>query len=77
MNIQVFLDFANFYINFIKNVSKITKQLTLIFWTINKSASSKSQGTQTNDSKKNEDVPRDIFDRSIGKNIENLSFIIN
>ncbi len=52
-DIQVFLDFANFYRRFIQNFSRIAVPLTLILQTIDHKALS----TQATENEKNQDVP--------------------
>ena len=75
-DIQVFLNFANFYRRFIKNFSKIAVLLTLMLRTTNKPTGNKLQSTYT----KNQNA-LGIAGRAdmgkMGRNIKNLSTIAN
>lgn len=74
-DIQIILDFTNFYRRLIKNFSRIALSLTSIVKTIGND----DLNTQANKKKKNQNIPRssssDIgssVDSGIGESIENL-----
>lgn len=78
-DIQIFLDFANFYKRFIRNFNKIAASLTIILRTTNKTSRDKTQSSQANNSRKNWDRVSDVDstgnDGSVDKDVEYLSIV--
>ncbi len=75
-DIQVILDFANFYKRFIKNFSRIAAPLTTMLQTTDKSIGNGFQSTLTNVSEKNQSASNGGGSEDIDGNIKNLSSIV-
>lgn len=71
-DIQMLLDFINFYRRFIRNFNKIGALLTLILLT----TSHKTLSPQAGENKKNQNALDDDSIRSVSRNIENLLTIV-
>lgn len=78
-DILVFLSFANFYIRFIRNLSRNTATPSSILQIPNKTGGNKTQTSQVYQDRKNQDIPNIVDNSSssasIGGDMEYLSIV--
>lgn len=68
-DIQVFLDFANFYKRFIRNINRIAVLLIFILWIINETNKDRIQSSQGHKNQKYQKISTNINDIGNGNSI--------